>query len=100
MNLVNGTYDPSIPRPTDYHLYYLTGHTCRATDVCLTAGPRVPSTIQAPSHIFVEVDHEIISMVIILASAVSRRVIVIYKRKYVHVNWLTACSSLPRKKCG
>ena len=24
----------------------------------------------------------------------------LYKRKYVHEYWLTACSSLPRKKCG
>ena len=31
----------------------------------------------------------------------SRRVVVSYNRKYMCTkNWLTACSSLPRKKCG
>ena len=38
----------------------------------------------ARSHTFVEIDHEIISMAILLPSANSRRVIVSYKRKYVH----------------
>ena len=39
----------------------------------------------ARSHTFVEIVHEIISMVILLPSAVhSRRVVVSYKRKYVH----------------
>ena len=39
--------------------------TCLATDACLTADPGVPSLIQARSHTFVEVDHEIISTVIL-----------------------------------
>ena len=46
------------------------------------------SLIQAQSHIFVEIDHEIISTVILLPSAeTSRRVVVsyMYKRKDVHV---------------
>ena len=42
------------------------------------------SLIPAQSHTFVEIDHEIISMVILLPSADSRRVVVSYKRKYVH----------------
>ena len=33
---------------------------------------------------FVEIDHEIISMVILPTSADSRRAVVIYWRKYVH----------------
>ena len=37
------------------------------------------SSILARSNIFVEIDHEIISMVSVL-----RRVVVSYKRKYVH----------------
>ena len=41
------------------------------------------SLILAQSHIFVEIDHEIISMVILLLFADSRFV-VSYKRKYVH----------------
>ena len=39
----------------------------------------------ARSHTFVEIDHEIISTVILLLPLVySRRVVVSYKRKYVH----------------
>ena len=43
--------------------------TCLATDVCLTAIPGVASSIPAWSHTFVEIDHEIISLVILLPSA-------------------------------
>ena len=42
---------------------------CLATDACLTADPGVASSILARSHTFVEIDHEIISMVILLPSA-------------------------------
>ena len=59
--------------------------TCLATDACLTADPGVVSSIRARSHTFVEIDHEIIyrsfaSFLLIH----SRRVVVSYKRKYVH----------------
>ena len=40
--------------------------------------------ILAPSHTFVEIDHEIISTTIHPTLAYSRRVVVNYKRKYVH----------------
>ena len=43
--------------------------TCLATDACLTADPLVASSIPARSHTFVEIDHEIISTVILLPSA-------------------------------
>ena len=43
--------------------------TCLATDACLTADPGVVSSIPAWSHTFVEIDHEIISTVILLPSA-------------------------------
>ena len=39
------------------------------TDACLTADPGVASSIPARSHTFVEIDHEIISTVILLPSA-------------------------------
>ena len=42
---------------------------CLATDACLTADPGVASSIPARSHTFVEIDHEIISTVILLPSA-------------------------------
>ena len=43
--------------------------TCLAADACLTADPGIVSSIPAPSHSFVEIDHEIISMFIHLPSA-------------------------------
>ena len=43
--------------------------TCLATDACLTAYPGVASPIPARYHTFVEIDHEIISTVILLPSA-------------------------------
>ena len=45
--------------------------TCLATDASLTAYPGVVSSIPARSHTFVEIDHEIISTVILLPSAES-----------------------------
>ena len=57
---------------------------CRATDACLTADPGVATLIPAWSHTFVEIDHEIISTVILFPSAESIRVVVSYKRKYVN----------------
>ena len=45
--------------------------TCLATDANLTANPGVASSIPARSHTFVEIDHEIISTVILLPSAES-----------------------------
>ena len=44
---------------------------CLATDASLTANPGVGSSIRARSHTFVEIDHEIISTVILLPSAES-----------------------------
>ena len=47
--------------------------------------PGVASSIPARYHTFVENDHEIISTVILLLPLIySRRVVVSYKRKYVH----------------
>ena len=45
--------------------------TCLATDVSVTADPGVASSIPARSHTFVEIDHEIISTVILLPSVES-----------------------------
>ena len=42
---------------------------CLATDACLTADPGVASSIPVWSHTFVEIDHEMISTVILLPSA-------------------------------
>ena len=74
---------------------------CLATDASLTADPGVASSIPAQDHTFVEIDREIISTVILLPSAES------FKKGCCQLQdcmctkyWLTACSSLPRKKCG
>ena len=45
--------------------------TCLATDASLTADPGVASSIPTRSHTFVEIDHEMISKVILLPSAES-----------------------------
>ena len=63
--------------------------------------PGVASSFPALSHTFVEIDHEIISTVILLPSADS------FKKGCLSVTsesmctnyWLSACSSLHRKKC-
>ena len=70
---------------------------CLATDVCLTADPGVWSSIPAQSHSFVEIDREIISMVILLLIH-SRRVVVSYKRKYVHKVLVNRLFKLAQKK--
>ena len=44
---------------------------CLATDASLTADPGVASLIPARSHTFMEIDHEIVSTVILLPSAES-----------------------------
>ena len=55
-----------------------------ATDASLIADPGIASWILVQSHTFVEIDHEIISMVISsLPLNHSRRVVVSYKRKYL-----------------
>ena len=59
-----------------YHATLLPGRiaqsvTCLATDASLTADPGDASLIPARSHTFVEIDHEIISTVILLPSAES-----------------------------
>ena len=71
-------FDPTIciilrEMTNAFHIFLLPGRaaqsvTCLATDACLTADPEVPSSIPAWSQTFVEIDHEIISTVILLSS--------------------------------
>ena len=76
--------------------------TCLATDASLAADSGVASSIPAQSHTFVEIDHEIISTVILLPSAKSfkKGCCQLQAKSMCTKYWLTACSSLPRKKCG
>ena len=64
-----------------------------ATDASLTADPEVASSIPARSHTFVEIDHEIIS-------SVQEGLLSVTSESMCTKYLLTACSSLPRKKCG
>ena len=73
--------------------------TCLASDASLTADPGVASSIPARPHNFLEIDHEIISKAILLPSTES------FKKGCCQLQAKlcargTACSSLPRKKCG
>ena len=43
--------------------------TCLSTDACLTADPGVASSIPVWSNTFMEIDHEMISTVILIPSA-------------------------------
>ena len=65
---------------------------------CLTADPGVASSILGRSHTFTEIDHEIISKVILLPSADSRRVVVSNERKYVHEVLVNRFVELAREK--
>ena len=77
--------------------YCLQSVTCLAPDASLTIDPGVASSIPARSHTFEEIDHEIMSTVILHPSAESFK---ITSESMCTKYWLTACSSLPRKKCG
>ena len=64
---------------------------------------RGASSIPARSHTFVEIDHEIISMVILPPSTewiIQEGFLSVTSKSMCTKYWLTACSSLPRKKCG
>ena len=76
--------------------------TCLATDASLTADPGFASSILARSHTFVEIDYDIISTVFsYLPLNHSRRIVVSYKRKYVHKVLVNCLFKLAQeKKCG
>ena len=74
--------------------------TCLPTDASLTADPGVASLFLAWSHTFVEIDHEIISTVISFLPLIQEGLLSVTSESMFTKYWLTACSSLPRKKCG
>ena len=72
---------------------------CLATDAILSADPGEASLIPARFHTFVEIDHKIISTVILLPSAESfKKVVVSYKRKYVHEVLVNCLFKLAQEK--
>ena len=73
--------------------------TCLATDVSLTADPGVTSSIPARSHTFLEIDHEyFLWSFSSLPLNHSRRVVVRYKRKYVHEVLVNCLFKLAQEK--
>ena len=73
--------------------------TCLATDAYVIAEPLVVSSIPAWYHTFVEIDHEIISTVILLPPLIhSKRVVVSYKQKYVHQLLVNGLFKLAQEK--
>ena len=67
--------------------------TCLATDASLTADPGVVTSISARSHTFLEIDHEIISTVILLPSSES------FKKGCCQLQ-AKVCARSTGKKCG
>ena len=63
---------------TQFYVPFTIGHvaqsvTCLTADACQTANQEVSSSISVWSHTFMEIDNEIISTVILLTSAESRK---------------------------
>ena len=71
--------------------------TCLATDASLIADQGVASSIPARSHTFVEIDHEIQSFSSLPLNH-SRRVVVSFKRKYVHEVLVNCLFKLAQEK--
>ena len=68
--------------------------TCLTTDACLSADPGVTRSIPARSHNFMEIDHGH------SPPADSFKKGCCQLQVKICAQWLTACASLPRKKCG
>ena len=69
--------------------------TCLAADTCLTADPGVARSIPVRSNTFAKNDHETVTL---LPSTDSRRVVVSYKRKYVHEVLVNCLVKLAQEK--
>ena len=87
-------------RLLQYELGVVPGHVAQSitfltTDASLAADPGVASLIPAGPITFVEIDHEIISTVILL---IQEGLMSVTSESMCTNNWLTACSSLARIK--
>ena len=58
------------------------------------------SSIPARSHTFEAIDHEIISVAILFPPLIQEGLLSVTRERMCTKHWLTAWSSLPRKKCG
>ena len=88
-------------RDFDFDLH-LQSVTCLATDAKLTADPGVASSIPARSHTFEEIDHEIISTVILLPSAESfmKGCCQLQAKVCARITGYLLVQACPGKKCG
>ena len=73
---------------------------CSAVGSNPLADSKVTSLIQAQSHTFVKIENEIISLVILLLLLIQEGLLSVASESMCTKYWLTAWSSLPRKKCG
>ena len=75
--------------------------TCLATDACLTADPGVASSIPVRPHTFVEIDHEMISTVILLLPLIHSRRVVVYGHSPPSADsFKKGCCQLQAKVCA
>ena len=65
---------------------------------CPTADPGVVSLIPAWSHTFVEIGHEIISIVILLLPLIQEGLLTVTSKSMCSKYWLTPKSSLTNKR--
>ena len=68
--------------------------------VSVTADPGVASWIPVWSYTFGEIDHEIISMIILLLPPIQERLLSVTSESICMKYWLIAQSNLPRKQCS
>ena len=68
--------------------------TCLATDASLTADPGVASSIPVGSHTFMEIDHEILSTVILLPQ---ESLLSVTSESMCTIYWLTDVQACPGK---
>ena len=66
----------------------------------LTADLGVISLIPAQSHTFMAINNELFSTTILLLLLNQEGLLSVTSESMCTKYWLTACSSLPRKKCG
>ena len=86
------------------HLQYAPGCvvqsvTSLTADTCLTADPGSRVLSRPCPILLVEIDHETNSTAFLLPSADSRRIVVSYKRKYVHKVLVKCLFRLAQEKC-
>ena len=84
----------------DTKIFQVLTSTCPVAQLIANTIADPGSLIPAGSHTFMEIDHEIFSGVILLLSPIQEGLTSVTRESMCTKYWLTAWSSLPRKKCG